>query len=576
MNPGTKLGPFIIETELGSGAMGTVYRAQYKDTAQKVAIKMMAPGIGTSETARARFERESAILKQLRHQNIVRLLATGRFKNSPFYAMEYIEGESLDHVMLRRGKMTWEEVVELGQQLCAALQHAHEQGIVHRDLKPSNLMMLSDGTVKLTDFGIAKDLDLTGLTATNCTVGTASYMSPEQCRGDKDISSKSDLYSMGVMFYELITGRKPFEAESTMDMFLQHVKGTFERPSRFVMELPIWLDTLICQLLEKKPEDRPFNAETVARSLADIKDKVEAQQSAGMDRVTLRSVDRKSAPRIDAEDKEAARALMRKGKSKSKKKKTTPIHQQNWFQIAGIAVVLLGMAFLFYYVFIMPPSLESLHKRAKVLMEEKNYAEALRDPIASFKTNYKESNDGLAKDLRLWANQSMMLQLENQIFNRKKLVKEADGNEERIVWRALTEEDVGNLEEAEKSWSALTRGLLADWSKIAEADEETADKHAYGLVAEKYIKQIQEAKERRKALEKKLGVETTFKGNSPEEEIAVKALKAEMDKNVKNAEVKWEDLKLQTKNDRDQRMWYLMAVSSLRELKMQSPPENSQ
>src|SRR5262249_4407041 len=176
---GQQIGPFAVEKEIGAGAMGAVYLARYTKTGQRVAIKVIAPGLGTSRTAQARFEREANILKQLKHPNIVRLYAHGRFHGTPFYAMEYIEGESLDHVMQRRGRVTWEEVVTLGGQLCAALQHAHEQGIIHRDLKPSNLMVLPDGTIKLTDFGIAKDLDVTEITAANCTVGTASYMSPE-------------------------------------------------------------------------------------------------------------------------------------------------------------------------------------------------------------------------------------------------------------------------------------------------------------------------------------------------------------------------------------------------------------
>ena len=120
----------------------------------------------------------------------------------------------LSTVMARRERLSWEEVVTLGQQLCAALQHAHEKGIIHRDLKPSNLMVLADGTVKLTDFGIAKDLDETGLTATNCTVGTASYMSPEQCKGEKNIGPRSDLYSMGVMLYELLAGALPHRRDA--------------------------------------------------------------------------------------------------------------------------------------------------------------------------------------------------------------------------------------------------------------------------------------------------------------------------------------------------------------------------
>src|SRR5262245_31789308 len=170
---GQKLGPFLIDKELGSGAMGTVFLARHEPTGQRVAIKVMAPGL-SSEGALARFQREAPILKQLKHRGIVRLLASGKFGKNPFYAMEYVEGESLDKVMARRGRIAWEEVVAMGKQLCDALQHAHHKGIVHRDLKPSNLMVLSDGTVKLMDFGIAKDMDVTALTAANCTVGTRS------------------------------------------------------------------------------------------------------------------------------------------------------------------------------------------------------------------------------------------------------------------------------------------------------------------------------------------------------------------------------------------------------------------
>src|SRR5204863_8732357 len=136
------------------------------------------------------------------------------------------EGESLDRLLQRREHLSWQEVVDLGVHLCAALQHAHDQGIIHRDLKPSNLMIDKDGTVKLTDFGIAKDTDVTALTAANSTVGTASYMSPEQFEGNLELTNKSDLYSMGVMFYELLTGKKPYKAETFMEMYHQHKEGT--------------------------------------------------------------------------------------------------------------------------------------------------------------------------------------------------------------------------------------------------------------------------------------------------------------------------------------------------------------
>src|SRR5262249_22019286 len=249
---GKKIGPFTIDKELGAGAMGAVYRGRHAETGQRVAIKVVAPGLAANKTAMKRFEREAAILKQLKHDNIVRLVLAGKFGGTPFYAMEYVEGESLDRVMARRGRISWEEVVTLGSQLCEALKHAHDKGIIHRDLKPSNVMVVPDGkgglTLKLTDFGIAKDTDVTALTSANCTVGTAASMSPEQCRGERDLTFKSDLYSLGVMFYELVTGQKPFQADNPMDMFMKHVNEKCERPSRLVLDVPVWLDNLICQL----------------------------------------------------------------------------------------------------------------------------------------------------------------------------------------------------------------------------------------------------------------------------------------------------------------------------------------
>src|ERR1700756_4334874 len=126
MQVGQRVGPFDIEKELGSGAMGTVYRATYRKTGQRVAIKVMMAGMGGNATALARFQREAAVLKQLRHPNIVRYYATGDFEGAPFYAMEYIEGEPLDNMLERVGRLPWEQVVEIGKQVCAALRHAHD------------------------------------------------------------------------------------------------------------------------------------------------------------------------------------------------------------------------------------------------------------------------------------------------------------------------------------------------------------------------------------------------------------------------------------------------------------------
>ncbi len=301
---GQTIGPYTIERELGSGAMGTVYRAAFsKDGAPPtpVAIKMISVGLLGNEGAMARFDREAAILKQLRHPHVVRLRAVGKYRGTPFIAMEYVDGESLDRVLARRGKLAWEDVVEYGKQLCDALQHAHDKGIIHRDLKPSNLMVNKAGTLKLTDFGIAKDTDVTALTGANSTIGTAAYMSPEQCRGDKTLGPKSDLYSLGVCLYELVTGKKPFVAESTIDMFMKQVGETPVRPRKLEPDVPIWLDNLVMFLLEKDKANRPLDAGTVGRLLAEIEEKVQALQSVGEEvahapRPTGRSAGHRSTP----------------------------------------------------------------------------------------------------------------------------------------------------------------------------------------------------------------------------------------------------------------------------------------
>ena len=252
--------------------------AYIKTTRTAVAIKVMAVGLRSS-TASSRCEAE--VLQQLEHPTSAPSMSCRAYEG-PYYAMEFVEGEPLDRLLERRGKLPWDDVVEIGKQVCSALQHAHDQGIIHRDLKPSNLMIMKDGTVKLTDFGIAKDLDVAQLTATNNTVGTAAYMSPEQCRGERSLTNKSDLYSLGVVLYELLVGAKPFEAETTMDLFLAHVQGRSNGLAEDSGYSRL-ADNLVCQLLEKKPEQRPIDAAMVSRRCCKLPRRFRHSRAAGVD-----------------------------------------------------------------------------------------------------------------------------------------------------------------------------------------------------------------------------------------------------------------------------------------------------
>ncbi len=559
---GQKIGPFTIDKELGAGAMGAVYRARHAETGQRVAIKIVAPGLGTSDKAAARFKREAAILKQFNHPNIVRLVATGKFSGTPFYAMEYIEGESLDRVMARRGRLSWEEVVEIGRQLCDALKHAHEKGVVHRDLKPSNVMVLPDGTVKLTDFGIAKDLDVTALTSANCTVGTASYMSPEQCKGERDLTHKSDLYSMGVMFYELLTARKPFEADNPMDMFMKHVQGTFERPSRVVLDIPVWLDTLICQLLEKKPDQRPYDAAMVADALGRVREKVEAQQSAGEAAVKTRIGGR---TQLDDEDREAARAL--RGKKKKKKKDArAPFYQQGWFKAVAYSAALVAIGAVFYLVFFKTPSADSLFAAAEAAWNaDPQDRSAARPAVAEYLQYYGDRTNERTRTVQGWADHIDRKRAEHFLLGEKNELRTPDP-EDRLGWKAIEREEEGNLDEARKLWTDLTQyKALTD-----------PNKRGYGLIAEDRLRELKKVDELEDEVVEKLKLPAGldgFKDAPRPERLAATALFYERVKeDRKKALPEWMALKRETAKKLKEgpnpieRRWYLLAARHVRAL----------
>jgi serine/threonine-protein kinase len=561
---GQQLGPFTIDKELGSGAMGTVYRGRYSKTGQTVAIKVMAPGLGTtSASAAGRFEREADILKQLKHPNIVRLFGHGKSHGTRYFAMEYIQGESLDRVMARRGRMSWQEVVALGQQLCAALQHAHEQGIVHRDLKPSNLMILTDGTLKLTDFGIAKDLDETALTSTNCTVGTAAYMSPEQCKGERTLSHKSDLYSLGVVLYELATGQKPFQADNAMEMFLLHVQGSFERPARLVPDIPVWLDNLICQLLEKKTEQRPFDAAMVGNALAAVQEKVEAQESAGVDAARARLVDRPRGERNpSAEDKEAARLLgSRKSRVKKRVKKKAP--SLLWLQAGGL-VLLLGVVVGLLFLILRPPSAEKLYQQAERLWssdKEGSKERAREGPIKEYLARYGQVDDERTRKVRQWAEDYDVARLEKLLANHLK--RERSGVGLKVATQTASDEKAFKAAKCEDD-GELPRAL-ALWKELAQEG-----RHGWGLVAERHLAELARIPQEEKRLAGlfdnpivRFGREPALKGP---EKAAFTALRYEHFGDRVMARQRFRALE-ETARDQGQRFWHLFAAAKARQLK---------
>ena len=174
-----RLGPFLLERMIGRGGMGAVYRARRDDTGQIVAVKALLLPL---EQERERFNAEIATMKLLHHDNIVRLYGFGQEDGVLYYAMEYVDGPSLATLLKRGRQFTWEEVVYIGSEVCRALKHAHDRGVVHRDIKPANILLVGNGTVKVSDYGIAQYFGSSRLTSANQVVGTIEYMAPEQAR----------------------------------------------------------------------------------------------------------------------------------------------------------------------------------------------------------------------------------------------------------------------------------------------------------------------------------------------------------------------------------------------------------
>ena len=248
--------------------MGMVYRARYVVKGIEVALKMLPNDVQDS-TALARFEQEMEVLKTLRHPNIVRCFGGKCEDKQRFYAMELIRNGSLEEELNEVGRMTWEKVIEYGLQMCGALDYSHGKGIIHRDVKPSNFLVADDKTLRLSDFGLAAVAAKRRLTAQGKTAGTFLYMAPEQIRGG-EITPQTDIYALGCVFFELLTGQPPFVGDTPAATLHMHCKSTPPRPTEFALDCPPALETLVLRMLEKNPQQRPESAAEVARELRGV------------------------------------------------------------------------------------------------------------------------------------------------------------------------------------------------------------------------------------------------------------------------------------------------------------------
>ena len=494
-----QIGPYITERKLGTGGMGTVYLARHETTGQAAAVKVLPASLAREPGFLARFEREISALRQLDNPYVVKIFDSGTIpdetdpdNNAYYYAMEFVDGETLLTKLRREKRMEWLQVIDMGVQICVALKAAHDAGIIHRDLKPSNLLIAGDGTVKLADFGVAQIFASTRLTKTGGIIGTAEFMSPEQAQGHR-ATRKSDLYALGAVLYTMITGRPPYSGQTMLDVLHKHQYGQFDKPRSYAPECPYWLEELILQLLDKDPDKRPADAYVTGRRLREIPKKVAlsrsdplpTQQSGGSPTAPATNFDAqghddlldskyilpndaptRTAPGLSSVDEDAPprgpgeatimHSLMREEIARQQERHPVANFLDNtWVLVSLLALVLLGGWFWYQSL----PTPEWHYAEAIRLIEAGEYATARVDHLRPL---LHEDGDWPAKAEALRSESRRLQALkENEGVDGTLDITEvpeispADGEAERLLQQALATRDRGQLDDARRQLAAL-------------------------------------------------------------------------------------------------------------------------
>jgi serine/threonine protein kinase/tetratricopeptide (TPR) repeat protein len=267
LSPGTSIGTrYEIVRLLGQGGMGAVYQAQDKELERQVAIKVIRADMASNPEILRRFKQELILARQITHKNVIRIFDLGQADGIKFITMEYIEGENLQSVLRGKKKLEPAEAANILAQVCRALEAAHHEGVIHRDLKPQNIMLDKNGRAYVMDFGIARSMFSAGMTQTGALIGTPDYMSPEQAKG-QSLDARSDLFSLGIIFYEMLSGKVPFDADTTMGKLWKRTNEAARPVDELDKAIPRPLSDIVRKCLEIDPQKRFASAEELLHSI---------------------------------------------------------------------------------------------------------------------------------------------------------------------------------------------------------------------------------------------------------------------------------------------------------------------
>src|SRR4051794_1853231 len=261
-------GRYLIERKLGSGGMADVYLAEDQELGRNVALKLLNERHANDDQFVERFRREAQSAAGLNHPNIVSIFDRGQAEGTYYIAMEYLEGRTLKELLVRNGPTPVPIAIDYARQILGAIAFAHRNGIVHRDIKPHNIVVRKDGRLKVTDFGIARS-GASQMTEAGSIVGTAQYLSPEQARG-APVDARSDLYSLGIVLYEMLTGKVPYTGDAPVEIAMKHLTAIPDPPSKLRPDIPHDLDAVVMRALAKDPAQRYGSAEEMDADLARV------------------------------------------------------------------------------------------------------------------------------------------------------------------------------------------------------------------------------------------------------------------------------------------------------------------
>ena len=520
----TRVGEFTIEERL-DGATRT-YRALHVESGRPAVIKFLSRRLANSPATRQELIREIEGLKQLLHPNLVRCYGGGRHEIDPYLVYEFVEGESINWMLQRRGRLPWELVVDYGKQIAAALHVAHEKGFTHGELTPERLILAADGVVKVMDVRRLRGDDEHGGEWLQRRPADLAYVAPERIDRRANRSVQSDLYSLGCILYEMLTSHPPFVGATAEEMLEAHRKQTPPRVAAEILDCPVWLDLLVGQMLEKDPAKRPKSAAVVYYALKETEKKVSEAGSVSAHAMT--GAVGFNPIRVEVDPK--LKKIVHRKKKRREPDEYTPFYERAWFLAICLLLVVGAVTWLLW-----PLNEAQLLARAEKLMQDPTQHELAR-------TKYLEPllerfpNGEYAAKAQEYLDQIDIALAESRVINRAATGRKATSEGQRLCTEAYELEQFGDIETAIEKYEAIVEliepeGENAPYVKLAKKKvEELRASPIKALPRNEFLASVMEGieallanGEREKARDKAESLIALYRGNKQMEKWVQRA-----------------------------------------------------